>query len=247
MKKQTITLLLILTGFTSTYAQNYPEMVKIPGGSFTMGSNTEKSFYDEKPAHLVTISSFSMGKYEVTYAEYKAFCLATGNKIDYLWLPDWAGKDNNPVVMVYYRNAIEYCKWLSEVTGKNYRLPTEAEWEYAAGGGKHLYSGSDNINEVGWYRGNSNDRTKAVGKKKANGFGLYDMTGNVSELCSDWYGAYNAGDQTNPKGPYSGEWNVVRGGSWDNTEEDCQVKSRRGHANGDDFKPYIGFRVVSTE
>ncbi len=242
MKKQTITLLLILAGFTSTYAQTYPEMVKIVGGNFIMGSD----YYNEKPTHLVTISSFSMSKYEITYAEYKVFCVATGRKLSFL-LPDWAYKDNNPIVMVFYIDAIDYCKWLSEVTGKNFRLPTEAEWEYAASCSNNLYSGSDNLNEVGWNSSNTNKRTKEVGKKKANCFGLYDMSGNVSELCSDWYGAYNTGSQTNPKGPSTGTWNVVRGGSWNDSEEYCRVKSRSGYMNGDDFKPYIGFRVVSTE
>ncbi|MFN8301616.1 MAG: SUMF1/EgtB/PvdO family nonheme iron enzyme [Saprospiraceae bacterium] len=141
-----------------------------------------------------------------------------------LYMPQ-QGYDNHPVVYVSWYSASEYCRWLSERTGQNYRLPTEAEWEYAARGGQkadlkrmYLYAGSDNPDEVAWYGDNSGNRTHPAALKKPNALGLYDMSGNVWEWCSDWYGSdyYQtiAKGAKNPTGPGKGEYFVCRGGGW---------------------------------
>ena len=136
---------------------------------------------------------------------------------------------------------------LNSLTGKNFRLPTEAEWEYAARGGNkslhYKYSGSDNIKNVAWYSSNSGYTTHAVGTKTANELGIYDMSGNVEEWCSDWYGGYSAGAQTNPQGPSSGSNRVLRGGSWYGRASSCRVANRS--INDPDFSDsYNGLRLV---
>ena len=122
------------------------------------------------------------------------------------------------MIHVSWNDAVAYCEWLSKQTRKTYRLPTEAEWEYAAKGGprhdKYVYSGGDNMDIVGWYAWNSGFATHPVGKKAPNGLGLYDMSGNVWEWCADWYGPYTDSEQTDPKGPDKGEDRVMRGGAW---------------------------------
>ena len=179
-------------------------MIPIDGGTFTMGSNDGGS--DEKPTHTVKVSSFSMGKHEVTVAEYKAFCIAAGRTMPDA--PSWGWIDNHPIVNVNFDDANAYCKWLSETTGKNYRLPTEAEWEYAARGGtksnNFIYSGGNISEDVAWSSNNAGGQTQAVGLKSANELGLYDMSGNAWEWCTDWYGDYLSDAQTNPRGPSSG-------------------------------------------
>jgi len=242
--------LILLTAFSlfaiSINAQSYPVMIKVQGGTFTMGSNSG----DESPAHNVTVSSFSMGKYEVTVAEYKAFCKAAGRT-----MPDptsWGWNDKHPMVLVSFDDANAYCNWLSEATGKNFRLPTEAEWEYAARGGikssGYTYAGSDDLDEAGWSSDNAGGQTQECGRKKANELGLHDMSGNVWEWCKDWYSEtyYSSSPATNPKGPTSGSYRVLRGGSWFNAASYCRVASRnRGTPSGGD--PDFGFRVVSPE
>ena len=153
---------------------------------------------------------------------------------------------SHPVLYVSWNDANEFCKWLCQKTGKTFHLPTEAEWEYAArGGGKSVgykYSGSDNINDVALYADNSGGNTHAVGTKQPNELGLYDMSGNVWEWCSDWYGSYGSGAQTNPEGPSSGSLRVLRGGSWNNYARHCRVSIRYGFNQGDRYDR-LGFRL----
>ena len=242
MKKLFFLLSLSFFTFTS-HAQQYPEMIKVEGGTFTMGGTED----DEKPTHSVTVSSFSMGKYEVTVAEYKAFCTASGRTMP--TAPSWGWKDKHPMVMVSFDDANAYCNWLSETTGKNYRLPTEAEWEYAARGGNksrgYTYAGSDDMEKAGWSDDNAGEQTQACGRKKANELGLYDMSGNASEWCKDWYSYsyYSNSPSTNPKGPSSGYSHVLRGCSWFNAAAACRVADRLDGSPGDGER-YNGFRVV---
>jgi formylglycine-generating enzyme required for sulfatase activity len=185
------------------------EFVLIPAGTFQMGYNDG---YDrEKPVHSVTISKpFYLGKYEVTRREWKAVMGSNPSRFE---------GDNRPVESVSWDDVQEFIKKLNaKEGGDKYRLPTEAEWEYAcrAGTTTNWYFG-DNENLLGdyaWYRDNSGNETKPVGQKKPNAFGLYDMHGNVWEWCQDWYGSYESGNQTDPQGPVSGSRRVSRGGSW---------------------------------
>ena len=238
-----------------------PEFVFVEGGTFTIGCTGEQSDCndDEKPTHQVTLSDFYMGEYEVTVKQFKHFIDETGYRTDadkdggsYIWREtEWEKKSgvnwkcdvkgnlrpsseyNHPVIHVSWNDAEEYCKWLTRKTGKTYRLPTEAEWEYAARGGAlassataSRYAGSNNIDEVAWYKGNSRSKTHPVGQKKPNGLGLHDMSGNVSEWCGDWNGNYSSGNQTNPRGPTSGSYRVLRGGSWKYNPQFCRVANR---------------------
>ena len=194
-----------------------PEMIEVKGGSFDMGTIDGNS--DEKPNHLVILNDFLIGKYEVTVKQYKDFCLAT-NRI-FPTNPVWAWKDNHPIVFVDWKDANDYCEWLSKLLGKKYRLPTEAEWEYAARGGNksnnYIYAGGNTAEEVGWFGGNTNiisQETRPIGQKKPNELGIFDMSGNVWEWCSDWYGNYTNDIQTNPKGVSTGKMKIIRGGSW---------------------------------
>lgn len=232
-------------------AQDYPEMLPVEGGSFTMGSDSNEAPKSEKPAHQVTLSNFSISKYEVTVAAYREFC--TAKKRAMPKAPGWGWIDLNPMVNVGWYDAVEYCKWLSDETGNSYRLPTEAEWEYAAQGGNksagNLYAGSNNLEEAGWAKENSNGHTAAVGQKKPNELGLFDMSGNVWEWCMDDYAAYSADAQTNPavdKATFLSQVKVIRGGSWGNKVISCLVKSRGFNMRGRD-RFYCGFRVVATD
>jgi formylglycine-generating enzyme required for sulfatase activity len=161
-----------------------PEFVLIPGGTFQMGSNDGDS--DEKPVHTVSLKSFALGKYEVTFEEYDKFCEATGRSKpdDFVW-----GRGKRPVINVSWNDAKAYVKWLSEQTGKDYRLPSEAQWEYACrAGSTGKYSFGDDVTQLGnygWYDSNSDGKTHPVGEKQANTFGLYDMHGNVWEWLED--------------------------------------------------------------
>ncbi len=249
-------------------------MVNVTGGSFSMGSNTGNA--DEQPVHSVTVNSFSISKYEVTVAEFRRFVEATnyvteaeksGGGSYALFNGTWqyksgvnwhynavgtlrnATEDRHPVIHVSWNDAVAYCTWLSSKTGKTYRLPTEAEWEYAARGGinskGYTYSGSNNIDEVAWYSSNSSMATHEVGLKKANELGIYDMSGNVWEWCSDWYTNtyYGSSPSNNPTGASSSSYRVLRSGCWYCGVQDSQV------ANRDDGTPDrraadIGFRVV---
>ena len=217
------------------------EMVFVKGGTFTMGATAEQgsdASSNEKPTHSVKLSDFYIGKYEVTQAQWKAV-MGTNPS-------NWKG-DNLPVENVSWNDIQEFIKKLNAQTGKKYRLPTEAEWEYAARGGNlskgYKYSGSNSISNIAWYDANSNKMTHIVGQKSPNELGIYDMSGNVWEWCQDWLGNYNSSFQTNPTGPSSGSYRVLRGGSWSYIARTCRV-SIRGYSKPADRYNRHGFRLA---
>jgi formylglycine-generating enzyme required for sulfatase activity len=240
------------------------EMVLIKGGAFTMGSKQAEvgRDHDEGPASEVAVGDFYLGKYEVTFAQYDAFCDATSRK-----KPDdegW-GRGDRPAIRVTWNAAAEFCNWLSEVTKLDYRLPTEAEWEYAcrAGTTTPFYWGEslENVHEHAntvdqsakrnhpdWSAIPGDDgyaETAPVGTYKPNAWGLYDMHGNVWEWCADWYdvGYYRYGPESNPQGPAEGTERVLRGGSWFNSLPYLRSASRQGF-NPDYVSNGVGFRVA---
>ncbi|MDY0296023.1 MAG: bifunctional serine/threonine-protein kinase/formylglycine-generating enzyme family protein [Acidobacteriota bacterium] len=204
------------------------EWVRVPAGEFSMGSN-EHSF--EKPVHRVYLDTYYISKYEVTFDQYDAFCNATGRSkpSDQGW-----GRGSRPVINVSWEDAVAFCRWLSQKTGKTVRLPTEAEWEKAAKGGNnsrgYTYSGSNNVGAVAWYDDNSGSETHPVGQKSANELGIHDMSGNVWEWCSDWYDKdyYSRSPARNPTGPSSGSRRVQRGGGWVIIASYCRSAFRFG-------------------
>ena len=216
-------------------------MLPVEGGTFTMGATSEQGSdaeSDESPTHSVTLSSFMIGKYEVTQALWKA---VMGSN------PSYFSGDDLPVEEVSWEACQTFIKKLNGLTGKNFRLPTEAEWEYAARGGNrsqgYKYSGSDNIDDVAWYTSNSSSKTHAVGTKQPNELGLYDMSGNVWEWCSDWYGDYSSSSQTNPTGATSGSNRVIRGGGWSYYACCCRVSFRDCYTPGNTGYN-LGLRLV---
>ena len=236
------------------------ELVRVPEGDFQMGTATGGNS-DERPVHTVTLTGFYMGKYEVTQAQYQA--VMESNQA----MSSGVG-DNYPVYNVTWYDAVEFCNALSENVGLQavymisgmtvtanwsaggYRLPTEAQWEYAAKGGdgspgNYLYAGSNDPDEVAWYSGNSNSRTHEVGTKAPNGLGLYDMSGNVYEWCWDWYGSYPSTAQSDPQGASSGSNRVLRGGRWAFNAE--YVRSTYRDQYYPSYGTSIGFRVVRPE
>lgn len=215
------------------------QMVFVQGGSFDMGSNN--GLNDEKPVHRVTLSSFYIGKYEVTQAQWEMIMGSNPS--------NFQGCDECPVEQISWYDVQDFIKKLNQKTGKTYRLPTEAEWEYSAKGGSksngYTYSGSNVITNVAWYKENSNAQTHEAGQKQANELGIYDMTGNVWEWCSDWYDSnYYANSPTeNPTGPTTGSGRVIRGGCWSFSALSCPVAHRIGLKPG--AVDYIfGFRLV---
>ncbi len=276
-----------------------PETVRVRSGQFVMGDEVGDLWFGCRPTHPVTLTyDYLIGRYEVTFAEYDEYAAATGAiaPYDQAW-----GREDRPVIYVDWWAAIHYCNWLSNVAGlqpaygpegelldhngevttditkvEGYRLPTEAEWEYAASGGheslplpgRFLYSGSDEIDAVAWYSGNSGEyiydpgsgfmdfrnhgidhikgmSSQPVGQKAANGLGIHDMSGNVWEWCHDWYGDYTADEKVNPIGAPSGHVRVMRGGSWIFGAGDCRVASRF-YRSAHDKLPRLGFRVART-
>jgi uncharacterized protein YjdB len=229
--------------------------VYIEGGKFIMGSPSDEPnrYYEEGPQHQVTVSAFYMGKYEVTQAEYESV-MGTN--------PSYYKGSNLPVGYVSWYDAVEYCNRLSQREGltlvyqgsgdnitcnwsaNGYRLPTEAEWEYAcrAGTTTAYNTGSTISTNTGWYSSNSNGTTHPVGQKTPNAWGLYDMHGNVWEWCWDRYGYYSSVAQTNPRGPVSGSWRVIRGGSLSCDERLLLRSAFRTYSNFGNFDN--GFRVV---
>ncbi|MDX9870037.1 MAG: SUMF1/EgtB/PvdO family nonheme iron enzyme [Candidatus Cloacimonadales bacterium] len=230
----------------------------VQGGTFQMGSTSGGS--DENPVHSVTVSSFFIGKYQVTQKEWLS---VMGNN------PSNFKGDNRPVEQVTWYDAVEYCNKLSKKEGltpaytingynvtcnwsaNGYRLPTEAEWEYAARGGNkskgYTYSGSNTVDNVAWCSSNSNSQTYDVGTKAPNELGIYDMSGNVWEWCWDWYSSsyYSSSPANNPTGPSSGSYRVDRGGSWGHNGHDCRVARRSRNSPGNS-RHYLGLRVLRT-
>ena len=220
------------------------EMVKVEAGTFMMGATSEMKdpYSDEKPVHQVTLTNdYYMGKYEVTQALWQA---VMGSN------PSNFKGDNLPVEKVSWNDCQEFISKLNSLTGRKFRLPTEAEWEYAARGGKksrgYQYSGSRKISDVAWYDRNSGSKTHPVGTKQANELGIYDMSGNVWEWCSDWYGSYSSSSQTNPTGSDSGTNRVRRGGSWCYIARICRSSYRYGDAP-DLRRLYLGLRLALSE
>lgn len=241
-KKEGLQLPVAIKGFKEM------EVVYVTGGEFEMGA-TEEQGDDadeerEKPVRTVRLDSYYIGKYEVTQAQWQAVMGKDRHGSDYRY-----GKgDDYPTYGLYWEEVQEFCKLLSEATGKKYVLPTEAQWEYAARGGNksqhYKYAGSDDLDEVAWYGGGEFATAHPVGEKKANELGIYDMSGNVEEWCSDWYGKYDENDTENPQGPAEGyaSQRVYRGGCWWSSAGECRVSSRAGYP-GSTTGP-TGFRVV---
>jgi len=233
------------------------EMVFVAGGKYSMGMTREQGIRRDwpnnlapEPVHTVTVSSFYIGKYAVTQAQWQEVMGTTIQQQRDKFDPEYPvlGEGNNyPMFYVSWDEVQEYIRKLNAQTGKNYRLPTEAEWEYAGRGGyksqSYRYSGSNNIEQVAWYKENSLDLIHPVGTKMANELGIYDMSGNVGEWCNDWFGLYRGNAQTNPKGPSSGPARVVRGGSFLHDETGERISSRAG-LSPDTRSPLIGFRLA---
>ena len=220
------------------------EMVKVEAGTFMMGATSEKEKPDdnEKPVHQVTLTyNYYIGKYEVTQALWQA---VMGNNPSH-----FKGK-NRPVEHVTWNDCQNFISKLNRITGRKFRLPTEAEWEYAARGGKksrgYQYSGSNNLSDVAWYQDNSGNKTHPVGKKRANELGIYDMAGNVVEWCYDWFDSYSSSPQTNPTIETSDASHVYRGGSKSGDDWFCRSSYR------DSFPPNarydnLGIRLALSE
>ena len=202
------------------------DMVYVEGGTFMMGATSEQgddAASDEKPAHQVTVSDFYIGKYELTQDVYE---IVMGTNPVYQNMQG----SKRPATRMNWDDVQQFLRKLNNLTGLNFSLPTGAEWEYAARGGKYSrgykYSGSNDVNEVAWYKDNSSDKTHEVGLKKSNELGLYDMSGNVDELCSDWKGSYTSSAKVNPQGPSSGTYRLCRGGYYSEDDDDCRVAAR---------------------
>ena len=216
-----------------------PEMVFVEGGTFKMGNDNGND--NEKPVHNVTLKSFYISKFELTQSQWKA---VMGNNPS-----AHSGCDSCPVENVSWDDAQKFISKLNKLTGKEYRLPYEAEWEYAATGGKeslnYKYSGGAIIDEIAWYGANSGESTHPVGQKHANELGLYDMSGNVWEWCNDRYDAkyYDNSPAQDPHGPSTGDSRSLRGGSWDKYDTYCRV-SARGSNLSDHKSTHGGIRLV---
>jgi len=218
------------------------EFVCIQGGTFEMGDTFGDGGSDEKPVHSVTLSDFCIGKVEVTQAQWEKVMGSNPS--------NFKGNDR-PVEQVSWDDVQGFLQKLNQKSGKKYRLPTEAEWEYAArsGGKQEKWAGTSNENQLGnyaWYNANSGSQTHPVGQKQPNGLGLYDMSGNVWEWCQDWYGSYSASAQRDPQGPSSGSIRVSRGGSWGNDPRDVRSASRRRWNPGRRYDN-LGFRLVLSQ
>ena len=239
MKKLLATIVMVLLGSFVLAAQNSTRnildipMVLVAGGTFEMGgieTYGEQCYPDEFPKHTVTVDDYYIGQFEVTQELYK-FVMG--------YNPSHFVGDSLPVDNISWVDAKTFIHELNKMTGKQYRLPTEAEWEFAARGGRWSqdlnYSGSDDLNAVGWCDGNSGRRTHAVGTKAPNELDIYDMCGNVYEWCQDRYAIYKADPQTNPQGPDFGKARVMRGGSWRSEARNC----RNTYRSSEDYEARI--------
>ena len=267
-------LLLTLTAYAES-TKNMPkdtdtglEFVSVPSGCFQMGNTFGDVYYMEIPVHEVCVSGFSIGRFDVTRGAFRKFVEETGYRTDaekgdgcYIYdedswkrdpaanwrSPGFTQNDDHPVVCVSWNDSVAYAKWLSRKNSREYRLPTESEWAYAArsGGKREKFAGTNNIDEVAWYSGNSGNRTQPVGQKRANGLGIYDMSGNVWQWTADWYGAnyYRESPRINPEGPPSGLMRVFRGGSWFYDPRGARA-SYRDSSLPDYRSSYLGFRLV---
>lgn len=242
--------------------------VKVDGGVFKMGS--DEGWSEEKPIHDVRLDTYYISKYEVTVGQYMAFVEETqshhpewqkiGSKFHlqggasdyYRKLGESLTESDSPIVGVSWNDAVSFCEWLSKKTGQNIHLPSEAQWEFAARGGNssrnYEYSGGVYPKDVAWYKENSIETIHSVGKKAPNELGIYDMSGNVSEWCHDWFyrSYYREGTGAepvyNPQGPIKGSNRVIRGGNWNYPAHDCRVAFRRSKHPGVRDN-YLGFRL----
>jgi sulfatase modifying factor 1 len=277
--KNTCVIILIFCLVTAAYSRSKGKPVKaepvpvdltkfvlVTGGPYSMGSGTGIEPH-EKPEHQVSVSSFYLGKYDVTFEDYDRYCdsMKLMKPGDMGW-----GRSFRPVIMVSWIDAISYCNWLSKkdhlvpcymVNGNNikwidtssgYRLPTEAEWEYAARGGNNskrtVYAGAEKPGDVAWYTANSDQKTQPVGQKAPNELGLYDMDGDVWQWVWDIYDGsyYQYSPSENPKGPTEGLYRVMRGGAWYNNASYITVSSRQN--NTPDFRQNsVGIRLVRNQ
>jgi len=240
-----IVFILVLGLSFNLYSQDKPNIdwVRVDGGSFMMGceKSDDDCYPDEQPMHKITVSSFDISKYEVTVGDYKLFCKATNRNMPSP--PSWGLIDSHPIVYITWQDAVDYCSWVGG------RLPTEAEWEFAAKGGNktkgYEYSGSNNYNEVGWCFENSLGQTHPVGEKKPNELGIYDMSGNAWEWVWDNYEIfyYEKSPSLNPKGPKEGLGKCNRGGCFNFDFKLMRTTHRRG--SGSETVGYgTGFRVA---
>jgi len=273
--------MIVVVVFAFGYAESVdcpPEpgsFVLVEGGTFSMGDEFGDLGDDCIPVHTVVLEyDFWIGRYLVTFDEYDLFCDVTGRGKARDW--GW-GRETRPVIMVTWWDAIEYCNWLSDKEGyprayddegnfldaygeltvdpsevMGYRLPTEAEWEYAARGGQHhstyKYSGSDRVADVAWWRRGASMQTHPVGLKQPNALGIYDMSGNVWEWCSDWYAPYTDVTKTNPYNATPDGNRVVRGGGYYSTQLEVRIAHRSSREPAPSFWDFdeVGIRVVRT-
>jgi sulfatase modifying factor 1 len=262
-------LILIITLFAFKNTLIETDLIQVKGGTFKMGSKTSDTSaeLDEQKEHSVTLNTFEISKFEVTVWEWKQFIKA--NKMKMPIKPSWGWQDNYPINGITWNEAIAYCNWLStkeklqpcyskkgpnfvcNFKANGYRLPTEAEWEFAAKGGTNSkgfrYSGSDKLEDVAWHKVNSNGQPHTVGTKLPNELGIYDMSGNVWEWCWDWYNKdfYKLEKVDNPKGPEMGERRTVRGGSWDSKSNYVRPANRISTIPSKTHEFY-GFRIART-
>lgn len=272
-----IIILLILSLLIASSARadvvSDPGMVDVKGGCFEMGDDFGEGDVFEKPIHEVCVNDFKIGAKEVTYRQFKEFVFDTGyvteaergegcygwvgikfqKELGFTWRLVGIGYEQTvefPAACISWNDSKAYIAWLNKKTGKTYRLPTEAEWEYAARGGgkKFKYSGTNDdakLGEFAWYKENSGQRSHPTGQKQANGLGIFDMTGNVEEWVNDWYNRdyYKISPKDNPKGPETGICKVVRGGAWSNVASGERISSRHC-TNPKKAITYLGFRLA---
>jgi sulfatase modifying factor 1 len=209
-----IIMLIYSTSGKDIWSSPLPKMVFVQGGVFKIGDMRGDA--DEQPVHAVHLTDYHIAKTEITLLQWKAYCSTAHRAMPASTA--WGWIDHHSIVNISWDDATDYCKWLSAETGKRYRLPSEAEWEFAARGGKlskgFLYSGSNDVDKVGFYKALSSELTQLVAQKDSNELGLYDMSGNVWEWCADWYAnAYPSADEVkDPKGPLTGRFRIIRGG-----------------------------------
>ncbi len=226
------------------------KMMKVSGGTFQMGATSEQgsdAYENEEPVHSVTLSDYWIGETEVTQALWYAVMGQRPTSDGDQWSSSYGLGDNYPVYDVSWNDCQEFIAKLNQLTGMTFRLPTEAEWEFAARGGNssqgYKYAGSNTIGDVAWYASNSSSMAHPVARKSPNELGLYDMSGNVYEWCQDWYGSYSSSAQTDPVGPSSGSSRVARGGNWRYSAWYCRVALRYPDTPSNRYS-YLGLRLA---
>lgn len=233
----------LLLGSKSTLSQPADPctFIFVQGGTFTMGNDGSEGYDEEQPRHKVTVSDFYLGETEITQAQWFAVMGENPSR--------FTGCDACPVENVSFFDVQRFLKKINKkAKGVVYRLPTEAEWEYAAMGGRkghdYRFAGGNFPDSLGWYKNNSDSKTHPVKTKQPNELGIYDMCGNVGEWCYDWFSPYKDYEQNNPTGKASGLYKIHRGGSWDHAAINCRVKDRQSLDPKHNGEGAIGFRLV---